>query len=229
MVITILSRLGAILIVCGASLTLIGVATPWAQAELFGGLHIQIPGLFFTLGGISAVCAIMALTLRRAPLLCIAVGLVLLTVTNTAVNSIPRTVRRELISAQLSFSPLNQLLDQFHIDTLTVANYGAKDSMYIGEGVGRAAQGGLLILLGGIISLFGDPAARTIRRQIMREHCRNCGASWIFARDALFCPQCAIPTALSDDYCTHCLNPRERSDKYCVQCGTEILSRTASP
>jgi hypothetical protein len=225
-ILLLLSGAGTLLIIVGAGYSLLGAIMPWARAQLFGGLHIAMPGIFFALGGISAACAVLAVALRRYPLICLFLGVILLALTFNAVQQIPRSVRKELLSAQVAFTPFNQLLDQFHIGWIMVSNYGAKDESYIGEGIQRTAQGGDLIIIGSILGIASDPLVRRARRQLLRERCLRCGRSWRIGREALFCPHCSCPTKLAFEICTHCHGPLEHTDHYCVSCGTSTLART---
>jgi hypothetical protein len=172
-------------------------------------------------GGLAAACGGAALIFRRSPIVTIVIGIILIVVTNSATRSIPHSVRHELIGAQLSFLPLNQLLDQFHIEGVTVSNYGAKDEEYLGDGLQRTAEGANLILVGSLLSMLRNPQLRKIRRRLTKQRCRACRATWPTSRDALFCPKCSAPTLLASQVCFNCRNPLAIGDRYCIHCGME--------
>jgi hypothetical protein len=214
-----LAFVGASAVIFGGIMAIAGAALPWANALLFGSLQISLPGLVFVLGSVAAACGAGALFLSRYPLICLAIGLVLLVDTSTATKQIPRAVRGELLDAQKGFFPINSLLGKFDIDFVMVGNYGAKDSDYIGIGVQRAALGGLLILFGSVLGLPRDPWLRRAGRRVFSEKCDTCGAKWPIGRDATYCPKCAAPTYRAEFLCCRCTTPLMPSDKYCVRCG----------
>jgi hypothetical protein len=213
------SVLGSLLIIAGAFLVVVGSALPWANALLFGSLQIGVPGFVFALGAIAASCGVASLFLIRYRFVCLGLGIVILVVTNIATQQIPHFVRGELIAVQRGFFPINELLDKFSLETVMVANYGAKDSDYLGVGVVRTALGGGLILIGSILGLPGDLIVSGAVRRTLKETCKACGAKWAMNRDVLYCPKCATPTPRAYGICRQCGNKLLAPDQFCVKCG----------
>jgi len=219
------SGLASLLLLGGAAGILAGALSPWATFRVFHNIEINLPGIVFGWGGLClAVAALVFLGMRRSPILCLVGALLALNWTGEARRRVPERVKFQLAGSQMEFSvSINRLLDQFHIPDIEVANLNTPNPDLLGVGLDWTADGAYLLLLGGLVGLPGDPVAVWVYRHGVRARCRACGAHWILARQARFCPSCGASTLpKSARLCPQCGTRARRGDHHCVACGTAL-------
>ncbi len=237
----ILSRLrgglAALLILAGAAGVLVGTLAPWATFKLFHNIEINLPGLVFLWGGLClSVASLVLLGMRRSPLLCLLGALVILFSLGKARTEIPLGIRRQIVGAQGALVPLNRLLDQFHINgengtwPIEVATFQDREANLIADGVTWTSDGALVLLLGSVLGLPGDPALVWIYARTVRARCRACGARWMLSRGAKHCPVCGASTVPAHvRECPHCHTIARKGDCHCVACGTTLPALAERP
>jgi hypothetical protein len=219
----IISAVGRIFIACGAGLVLAGSLGPWAKVVLFKNIDLSLPGFFFVDGSLClAAAAIILLGVRRSPLLCLVVALLVLHWVSAAHSDLPRHVKHQEIGAQMALFPINRLLDQFHIGDIVIADWAMPDSDLLGGGLIWSGIGSGLLLLGSALSLPHDPLVSRIYERTARRHCRSCGALWLAARNAQYCPECGEPAPGGKRHCVVCRTEAASNDIYCINCGTML-------
>lgn len=214
--------IGNIFVIAGAALILVGTLGPWAQVVVFKNIQIALPGFFFISGALClAIAALVLLGARRSSILCLIGGIFVSMLMIKARHDIPHQIKHQMIGAQMALFPINRLLDQFHISDIEVGGYGEQDRL-LGEGLEWAAWGGGLLLLGGAAGLPNDPIVAWIAARISRRKCSNCGARWLTARDANYCPECGAPAPGSPRRCRICQQEALPSDHHCIGCGNQL-------
>lgn len=216
-----LSGLSALLILIGGAGVLVGALSPWASVTLFHNIDLSLSGLLFAGGGLClAIALLVLLGMRRSALLCLVGALLVLRWTMAARVEVPRRVKHQVIGAQLALFPLNRLLDQFHIQDVQVADWGVPDPQLLAPGLTWTTDGALALLLGALLGLPADPVARWTYLHTTRARCRACGAQWLRARHARFCPACGVSTLPADKHhCPACGADVSPRDRHCVHCG----------
>ena len=174
-----LAGLSALLILGGAAGILVGALSPWANVTLFHTIDLSLSGALFAGGGLClAVALLVLLGMRRSALLCLVAAGCVLHWTAQARIEVPRRVKHQVIGAQLALSPLNRLLDQFHIANVDVADWGIPDPQLLAPGLPWTTDGALALLFGSLLGLPSDPVARWAYVRAARARCRACGARW---------------------------------------------------
>ena len=234
---TLRGGLAALLILAGAAGVLAGTLAPWATFKLFHNVEINLPGLVFLWGGLClSVASLVFLGMRRSPLLCLLGAFAILFSLGRARTEIPEGIRRQIVGAQGALVPVNRLLDQFHINSadgtwpIEVATFQDREANLIGDGVTWAKDGALVLLLGSVLGLPGDPALVWIYARTARARCRACGARWMLSRGAKHCPVCGASTLPAHvRECPHCQTIARRGDRHCVACGTALPAIAERP
>lgn len=224
------NALAALLILGGAAGVVAGTLGPWATFRVFHNIEINLPGFFFLWGGLCLTAAsLVFLGMHRSPLLCLFATLGIFVCLRQARLDVPNGIRHQLLGAQVSLTPLNRLLDQFHINSATggwpieVAPYADLQADLLGEGLDWTQKGAYLLLLGSVLGLPGDPVAVWVYVRTIRARCRACEARWRLVRQAAFCPACGTSTLPKNiRACPHCQTIARRGDIHCVACGTAL-------
>jgi hypothetical protein len=222
----ILAGLSALLILGGAAGILAGVFEPWAQVTLFRNITLHVSGALFREGGFCLSAALLILLgMRRSAILCLLAACFILHWAGQARQEIPHEVKHQVIGAQLAMFPLNRLLDQFHINDVTVSDWSVPDSQLLASGLTVTVESAAILLLGAFLGLPSDPAALWVHGTLPTQ-CRNCGARWARRRGAAFCPNCGIATS-PVSRCSTCGTERKPSDHFCITCGQDFLPSAA--
>lgn len=209
-------------VMAGAVLILVGALGPWAQVVIFKNIQVALPGFVFLAGGLClSIAALTLLGAHRSPILCVVAGLCVFVLVVNARRDIPHQIKRQLIGAQIALSPVNRLLNQFRIDDIDVGAYNAQDGL-LGAGLTWASWGGGLLLLGGATGLPGDPIAGWVAARAIRRRCSQCGARWLAAREANYCPDCGARAPGSARRCRVCQQEAMPADLHCIGCGTVL-------
>lgn len=214
-----------LIILGGAAGVLAGALSPWATFRVFHNIEVNLPGLVFPWGGLClAVAALVFLGMHRSPILCLLAAFLVLHWTEEAQKRVPERVKFQLAGSQLELSAsVNRLLDQFHIPDIQVADLNTPNPDFLGAGLGWTVDGAYGLLLGSLVGLPGDPIALWLYRHSVRARCRACGARWLLARQAHFCPDCGTSTLPKNiRLCPHCGKRARRGDRHCIACGTAL-------